>query len=93
MRHGSIPSHSGINFYAGFGGSSPSHLTKQAYGIVPMASHYKANGQGRDTYIGFDNGGLYQPYQPDLAPKWGAFNEKKKNENDGSLCSIPTKCQ
>ena len=44
MRHGSIPKHSGINFYAGFGGSSPSHLTKQAYGIVPMASHYKANG-------------------------------------------------
>ena len=66
MRHGSVPKHNAINFYSGFGGNSPSHITKQSYGIVPLASHYKPDGYGRDTYIGMDNGGLYKEYNADL---------------------------
>lgn len=53
-------------------------MTKQNYGILPMSSHYKVDGMGRDTYIGMDNGGLYNPFEADMQPKWGAFREKKK---------------
>lgn len=92
MRHGSIPKHSGINYYHGFGGSSPSSITKQTYGIVPLASHYKHDGQGRDTYIGVDNGGMYIPTTAELQPKWGAFAEKRKMElYEKSLCQIGSK--
>jgi len=68
MRHPVVPKHSGVNYYHQFGGRPQSYLSKQRYGIVPMSNHYTFDGQGRDTYIGTDNGGFSCPYQADLAP-------------------------
>ena len=94
MKFGAVPKHSAASYYNGFGGSRPSNQTKQGYGIIPSATHYATDGQGRDSYICMDNGGLFFPYDADLQPQWGAFREKKKIElGEKSLCSIPTKYQ
>jgi hypothetical protein len=92
MKFGAVPRHSASTFYNGFGGSRPDYQTKQGYGIVPMASFYKNDGRGRDSYISMDNGGLFHGYEAELQPKWGAFREKKKmDQADKSLCAIPSK--
>ena len=65
MRHGSVPKHSGITYYRDFGGAGRPQVTRQTMGIVPMSSHYKVDGHGRDTYISMNNGGLYSAYNPD----------------------------
>jgi hypothetical protein len=47
---------------------------------------------GRDQYIGIDNGGLSCVNGVSLAPKHGAFGEKKKSDFlDHSLAHIPSK--
>lgn len=94
MKFGAVPRHGAVNYYTNFGGTRSNSQTKQGYGILPMASHYKCDGQGRDSYICMDNGGLYRPYEAELQPQWGAFREKKKVDlGDKSLCAIPMKRQ
>mmetsp|Transcript_16093 Transcript_16093/g.27180 ORF Transcript_16093/g.27180 Transcript_16093/m.27180 type:complete len:134 (-) Transcript_16093:640-1041(-) len=57
-----------------------------------MSVHYMPDGQGRDTYIGLDQGGLMFNYQPDMQAKRGTFCEKRKFDlTDRSLCHIPSK--
>ena len=62
MRHPSVGRPNATNYYKEFGGNSTSFLTKSQYGIVPLASHYKVDGGGRDSYINIDNGGLFAPF-------------------------------
>ena len=94
MKFGAVPKHGAATYYNGFGGSRPTSQTKTGYGILPLASHYKTDGQGRDSYISMDNGGLFFGYEAELQPQWGAFREKKKvDQAEKSLCAIPTKHQ
>ena len=92
FRHPSVPKHNSSTYYNEFGGTSNSFLTRINYGVVPLASHYKVDGQGRDSYINNNNGGLFATYAPKKAAALGAFNEKKHNDlNESSLCRLPAK--
>ena len=92
MKHPSIGRHSGVNFYHGFGGAKPSSLTRTQYGVQPKSLHYTMDGFGRDTYIGFDQGGLMRSYEAARAPHRGLFEEKRRVDlNEKSLARIPSK--
>ena len=56
---------------------------------MPFATHYKVDGQGRDSYINIDNGGLQARYQPAMNVVGGNISNKKFEER--SLCNIPSK--
>ena len=45
----------------------------------PRPSVYAADGNGRDTYIGGDNGGLYDPYSPGSAALHGSFRSVRQS--------------
>ena len=47
--------------FSSFGGQPDQ--TKMLYGLS-KAVYYRHNGEGRDTYISFNNGGLNIPWDP-----------------------------
>ena len=76
------------DYYKQFGGTSASFMTKQTIGMA-RPSVYPSNGDGRDTYIEGNNGGLYRPQRPASAMTVGSFRSAKQSEFN--LCNLGTK--
>ena len=49
------------------------NLSKTQQGMVPYTTSYYNNGSGRDSYIAYDNGGLYQRALPTISGDSGKF--------------------
>lgn len=76
------------DYYKQFGGTSASFMTKQTIGMA-RPSVYPPGGDGRDTYIEGNNGGLYRPQRPASAMTVGSFRSAKQSEFN--LCNLGTK--
>ena len=71
-----------------FGGTAADFLTKQAMGPA-RPSVYPADGFGRDTYIGGDNGGLYVESRPASVAIPGSFRTVR--QSNFNLANLGTK--
>lgn len=59
--------------YKNFGGQPREYTTHNNTNSMPFQHKYNFCGNGRDTYIGNDNGGNFKMYHPDLHPNRGSF--------------------
>ncbi len=71
--------------------SPDNFLSRTGVAQLPYQRQYKTNGTGRDTYIGFDNGGFNVPYTPYKPAEIGTFGGGKgKSKFFNRTSSKPT---
>ena len=63
--------------------SSGDILTKSSMRMA-KPSAYAIDGSGRDSYINFDNGGLYRGYEPAYVPDTGTFGIKARKRHQAA---------
>ena len=82
-----------MNYSNGFAGARKDYISSSTMPSMPFQHRYQYHGNGRDTYIGHDNGGFNKMYQPDLHPIRGAFGfgDPRFGNNVHTLSSIQAK--
>ena len=68
MKFGKMQTSHSATYFQGFGGQSRDFLTKNSMPMMSFQTRYNYQGNGRDTYIGHNNGGQFKMFETTKQP-------------------------